>query len=173
MENIKLINGYRLELLSIDQLKSVEKLCEKCFDYYILHEGILPSKEMIREIFTVLPPQKKYEDKFVFGIYNFGNELVGAIDIVKDFPIGGEWMLGLMLIEPSKRGTGLGKIVHEALSIWARDLGARSFRIGVIEENQKGNKFWSALGYTKIKEVYMDFSGNKHRVDVMTLQITD
>lgn len=57
-------------------------------------------------------------------------------------------MLGLMLIEPEERGKGLGNIVHEALVDWAKDLGAKSFRIGVIEENFKGMNFWSDLGYT-------------------------
>ena len=99
--------------------KIVEELCEKCSDYYILHDGILPSKEELDEIFNTLPPNKNYEDKFVLGIYKFDNKLVGIVDIVRNFTIVGEWMLGLMLIEPQERGNGLGKIVHEALVEWA------------------------------------------------------
>ncbi|AWK52980.1 N-acetyltransferase [Clostridium beijerinckii] len=170
MENINLMNGYKIKILYKNNHKIVEELCEKCSDYYVLHDGILPSKEDIVEIFTTIPPNKNYKDKFVLGIYKIDDELVGIIDIVKDYPIDGEWMLGLMLIEPQERGTGLGKIVHEALVEWAINLGAKSFRIGVIEDNQKGANFWSALGYKKIKEVTMDFAEKKHRVNVMTLQ---
>ena len=173
MQNINLINGYKIKPVCIDNHKVVKELCEKCSDYYILHYGILPSKEEIVEIFCTLPPNKKYEDKFVLGIYKFDNELVGIIDIVKDYPIDREWMLGLMLIETQERGNGLGKIVHEALVRWAKDLGAKSFRIGVIEDNQKGVNFWSALGYIKINEVNMDFTEKTHRVNVMTLQISN
>ncbi|WMJ81629.1 GNAT family N-acetyltransferase [Clostridium sp. MB40-C1] len=169
MQNINLINGYKIKHLSRENNNIVEKLCEKCSDYYILHDGILPSKEEIEEIFIALPPNKNYEDKFVLGIYKF-DDLIGIVDVIKDFPTVGEWMLGLMLIEPEARGNGLGKIVHQALIMWAKDLGAKSFRIGVIEDNYKGINFWSALGYTKIKETNMDFVAKTHTVNVMRLQ---
>ena len=172
MQNINLINGYKIKYLSAENNKIVEKLCEKCSGYYILHDGILPSKEQIDEIFTALPPNKNYEDKFILGIYKF-DELVGIVDIIKDFPTIGEWMLGLMIIEPEERGNGLGKIVHEALIGWAIDFGAKSFRIGVIEYNYNGIKFWSSLGYTKIKKVNMNFKTNTHIVNVMRLQFLD
>lgn len=169
MPNINLINGYKIKYLSKENNNIVEKLCEKCSDYYILHDGILPSKEDIDEIFTALPPNKNYEDKFVLGIYKF-DELIGIVDIIKDFPTVGEWMIGLMFIEPEARGNGLGKRVHDALVGWVKNLGAKSFRIGVIEDNYKGINFWSGLGYTKIREVNMDFKAKTHVVNVMRLQ---
>lgn len=46
----------------------------------------------------------------------------------------------------------------------------KSFRIGVIKENNNGINFWSALGYKKIKEVIMDFAEKKHIVNIMTSQ---
>jgi RimJ/RimL family protein N-acetyltransferase len=171
MKNINLMNGYNIKILHENNHKIVEELCVKCSDYYILHQGILPSKEELDEIFNTLPPNKNYQDKFVLGIYKFDNKLVGIVDIVRNFTIVGEWMLGLMLIEPQERGNGLGKIVHEALVEWAINLGAKSFRIGVIKENNRGINFWSALGYKKIKEVTMDFAEKKHIVNVMTLQV--
>lgn len=67
-------------------------------------------------------------------------------------------MLGLMLIKPQERSYGLGKIVQDSLVRWAINLGADSFRIGVIEDNHKGIKFWYSLGYTKIKEANMPFT---------------
>lgn len=167
--NFNLVNDYRVKSLCTDDCNIVEELCEKCSDYYILHDGILPSKEEIDEIFTALPPNKNYEDKFVLGIYKF-DELIGIVDIIKNFPTVGEWMLGLMLIEPEARGNGLGKMVHKALVEWAKNLGAKSFRIGVIEDNCKGINFWSSLGYTKIKETNIGFKAKMHVVNVMRLQ---
>ena len=139
-------------------------------DYYILHEGVLPSKKEALEIFSALPPGKNYEDKFVLGIFKDRNKLIGIIDIVKNFPVDGEWMLGLLFIDPEERGNGLGKLVHEALVQWAVTLGAKSFRIGVIEDNYKGKKFWSNLGYIKIKEVT---NTKKHIVNVMNFRISN
>lgn len=173
MQNINLWNGYKIKSISVDNQNIVKKLCEKCSDYYILHDGILPSEEEIIDgVFTALPPSKKHEDKFVLGIYKFDLELVGIVDIVRDFPTIGQWIIGLMLIEPRERRNGLGKIVHEALVKWAISFGgAKSFRIGVIEDNYKGINFWSSLGYTKVKEVNMDFSEKTHILDVMTLKL--
>jgi len=54
---------------------------------------------------------------------------------------------------------------------WARDLGVKSFRVAVIEENDKGINFWSALGYTKIKEVKMDLTAKTHVVNVMRFKL--
>jgi RimJ/RimL family protein N-acetyltransferase len=170
MQNIELINGYKIKSLCADNYNIVEKLCEKCSDYFILQNGTLPSKEEVDEIFFSLPPDKNYEDKFVSGIYKFNDELVGIIDIVRDYPTAGEWMLGLMLIEPEERGSGLGKIVHKALVDWATDLGAKFFRIGVMEDNYKGANFWSALGYSKIKEVNINCKEKTHVVNVMALK---
>ncbi|MEW9095470.1 MAG: GNAT family N-acetyltransferase [Clostridiaceae bacterium] len=171
MQNINLINGYKIKSIYIEDKKVVEKLCEKCSDYYMLHDGVLPSKDEVDEIFTALPPNKNHEDKFVLGIYKFNNELVGIVDIIRNFPTVGQWMLGLMLIEPEERGSGLGKIIHEALAKWAINLGAKSFRVGAIENNHKGINFWSNLGYKKIKEVNMDFKAKTHTVNVMTLKL--
>jgi len=86
----------------------------------------------------------------------------------KNFPVDGEWMLGLLLIEPEERDNGLGKLIHKGSVQWAVKVGSKSFRIGVIEDNHKGKRFWSDLGYIKIKEVT---NPKKHIVNVMTFQI--
>jgi len=172
MVNLNLNNGYTIGTLTLDELKVVEELNERCSDYYLLHEGEPPSEKDALEIFNVLPPGKNYEDKFVLGIIKDENELVGIIDIVKNFPVEGEWMLGLLYIDPKERRKGLGKLVHETLAQWAIKLGAKSFRIGVLEENYKGKKFWSSLGYQKIKEGSKTDSKQKsHIINVMTVQI--
>ncbi|MEL7657499.1 MAG: GNAT family N-acetyltransferase [Bacillota bacterium] len=172
MMQIDLLNECQMKELSKEKTNLVEELCEKCSDYFILHYGLPASEKEIDEIFIALPPNKSFDDKFVLGIYRF-DELIGLVDIVKDFPTVGEWMLGLMLITPEERGSGLGRAVHEALVIWAKELGAESFRIGVIEDNHKGFAFWSSLGYTKIKEVNMDLNAKTHIVNVMRFSFKD
>jgi GNAT superfamily N-acetyltransferase len=75
-----------------------------------------------------------------------------------------------MLIEPEERGNGLGEVVHEALIGWTINLGAKSFRVGVIEYNNKGINFCSTLGYKKIKRFNMTLKKKTHIVNVMDLQ---
>ncbi|WP_097027043.1 GNAT family N-acetyltransferase [Clostridium peptidivorans] len=171
MINIKLENHYNIRSISIDDIKIMKSLCERCLDYYLLQNAAPPSKEDAEEIFTELPPGKNYEDKFVLGLFNHNDQLIGIIDIVKNFPTLGQWMLGLLLIDPNERCNGLGRIVHNALVKWTIDSGATSLRIGVLEENINGINFWSNVGYTKIKEVSIDFTNKTHKVHVMTLQV--
>ena len=172
MVKLTLKKDYKIKALTVNKQKKLEILNLKCSDYYQLHDGVSPSKKEALEIFNALPPGKNYKDKFVLGIYKYGNELIGIIEIIKNSPIDGEWMLGLMLIAPDERDNGLGKLIHEVLAHWAITLGAKSFRLGVIEENYKGKKFWTDIGYKKINEETMDFSKKTHIVDVMTFQIS-
>jgi RimJ/RimL family protein N-acetyltransferase len=65
------------------------------------------------------------------GVFKDSNKLIGIIAIVRNFIAVGQWIIGLMLIDPEERGNGLGKKVHGALVKWAIKLGAKSFRIGV------------------------------------------
>lgn len=173
MQLIKLSNNYTIRSISLIDLDNVEKLCNKCLDYFLLASGMPPTKEEVESIFTDLPPGKSNEDKFVLGIYGFENELTGIIDIVKNYPVDGEWILGLLLIEPSRRGCGLGRTVHEALVGWAKDLGAKFLRIGYVENNNMAAKFWASLGYSKIDEVNTELHGKSHIVNVMTLNISN
>ena len=173
MRDIVLKNGYSVRRLGKDAYTALLDLCVSCSDYYLLHCGVSPAKREVDEIFLDLPPDKGYEDKFVLGVFDAEDMLVGILDVIRDYVIKGEWTIGLMLLDPKQRGKGLGTIVHEALVVWAVELGAKSFRLGAIEENPKGLAFWSSLGYEKIKEVEMTLTEKTHIVNVMTLHFTE
>ena len=170
MNDIIIDKDYKLKIITDEYMKLVQGLCEKCIDYYGSYYGTYTIIDVAKEIFEDIPPNKDYIDKFVFGIFNNNRDLVGIIDIVRDFPINEEWIIGLMLIEPNERERKLGKTIHKSLIKWASSLGARSFRIGVIKDNYVAMKFWTGLGYKRIKEVTMDLSGKKNIVYVMRLE---
>ncbi len=173
MFEISLKNGYKINRISKESFSAVFDLCVRCADYYYLHCGVSPEEREVYEIFDDLPPNKGYEDKFVLGVYDPQFKLVGVLDVIRDYVDKGEWTIGLILLDPSNRGRGLGKTVHEALIDWAKGLGAKSFRIGVIEENLTGQHFWKATGYKKIKDVSMTLTKKTHTVNVMTLVFPD
>ena len=72
MVYLDISSDYKIKSLTVDKLKSIENLNLKCSDYYLLHDGVLPSKKEALEIFNDLPPGKNYEDKFALGIYKGG-----------------------------------------------------------------------------------------------------
>ena len=171
IRNISLTNGCRLRQLSEHDIGTVQKLCEQCPDYFLLHEGAPVPATAAAEIFSALPPGKTQKDKFVFGVERPDGTLAGIVDLVRDFPEKGVWMLGLMLLTPEERGKGTGRTAHGALAQWAKALGAKLLRIGVVEENEGGALFWDALGYRKQKETVLELGTKTHTVNILTLQV--
>ncbi len=154
--------------LSLDDIESVDQLCKECEDYFLLHDGCLHTKKNLEEIFTSLPPNKQPQDKFVLGIF-YKDQLIGIIDLVRDFPTIGQWIIGLFLLKEKERGKGIGKLIHSTLSEIVLNLNGKSLRIGVSKENVNGLKFWGNLGYKKIKESNMKIGNKLHKVYTMVL----
>lgn len=166
----KIQNGnkeYTIRQLSIKDEKDVQQLCEHCSDFFMIVEGRLPQKNAGYEILTELPPNKDVKDKFVFGIYNDDSNLIAAIDLIRNFKIEKEWTLGLMMIDTSERGKGLGKRLHGFVKEWTSIFQAHSLRIGVVSDNQSAYKFWSSLGYTEVDRISMKFGEKDNIVIVM------
>ncbi len=171
MKYLNLKNGYKIEMLNTNDVAKVFSLCVKCSDFYMLHDGVIPTIEDADDIFTSLPPNNTYDDKLVLGIYNLIGELVGIIEIVKNYPIINQWIIGTVFIEPDERSNGLGRLSHDAIKEWAKSLGVKALRLGVIEENEKGIKFWSSVGYEKKNEVKKDYKNKTHTVYVMIMDL--
>jgi GNAT superfamily N-acetyltransferase len=153
--------------LNIEDAGSLQKLCIRCTDFYILTEGMEPNIDSGNEILADLPPDKNYSDKAVLGVFNNKNVLVAVIDIVRNFPNEGEWILGLLLIDPSERGKGLGKKLHNIIKEIATKYNAKTLRLGVVEDNHKGHGFWHSLGYYEIDRVAKRYGIKDNTVIVM------
>ncbi|UYO98829.1 GNAT family N-acetyltransferase [Oceanotoga sp. DSM 15011] len=161
---------YKLKILDKTDYEIIKNLYEKCSDYFILSSNTKASNEDIDELLFKLPPNKTLEDKFIFGMFLKDN-LIGVIDLIKNFPEKYEWIIGLFLIDPSKRKQGFGKMFHNKLLEFAKSNNAKSIRIGVIEENIDGIKFWENIGYKKTDEISMKIKNKNHIVDIMKLKL--
>jgi len=156
--------------LSLNDIESVGELCKECEDYFLLCNGTLHTRKDLEEIFTSLPPNKLSQDKFVLGIFYKG-QLIGVIDLIRNFPVFGQWIIGLFLLKEKERGKGIGKLIHRTLSKIVLKESGKSLRIGVIKENVNGLNFWKNLGYKKIKESEMKFENKLHTVYTMVLEL--
>ncbi|WP_446896954.1 GNAT family N-acetyltransferase [Clostridium sp. LBM24168] len=173
MYKIYAADGCEIKITKIDNdnIDIIFEFCKRCNDYYMMHGGVEASRKDVEEIFEELPPGKNYNDKFVFGIFKNYDKLIGIIDIVKNFPVSNQWMLGLMLIDPMERRKGLGRIVHCRLTEWAGGLGAESFRIGVVDKNIEGLRFWKSLGYREIRKAEIQLKNEVNKLYVMVLNL--
>ena len=160
-------NEYSIKILSKEDENKVQELCEKCSDFFMLIEGRLPEKNAGYEILNDLPPKKELKDKYVFGVYKDSTYLVAVVDFVKDYKIIGEWLIGLLMIDPSERGKGLGERIHDFLKNTVMEFHAHKLRIGVVEENHRAYNFWIGLGYIEVNRVNVKYGNNHQTVIVM------
>jgi hypothetical protein len=58
------------------------------------------------------------EGKFLIGIFARPEELSGVLDVIRDYPTQGEWWLGVLMLEPARRGEGLCEGVCRAVEQW-------------------------------------------------------
>lgn len=163
---IEVTQGFCLRLMSKEEITELWTLCEACMDYFLLADGVFEGLETAHNILTAVPPGKSAEDKLVFGVRKCGR-LVGVVDLVRDFPGQGEWMLGLLLITPEERSMGLGAKIHQELVLWAEKHGAETLRIAVLEKNAGAYRFWAGLGYSIIETKTVDVGTKRHTCHVM------
>lgn len=168
---INLDNKYIIKQISLEQSSQIEKLYNLCSDYHIICSGREANEQDIKDIFTYTD-KKIIEDSLTLGIYE-SSELIGLIDIFKNYPKINTWSIGLLLLAPNKRGNKLGSLVHNELKKYALSIGADSFSIGVLEENILAHKFWKSLGYNKVKESNIKFGEKEHIVHVYELKLSD
>lgn len=164
---------FELRILTENDKNIIEHFFEEASDYAIIESGESNPQLECESLLNDLPPEKTKSDKFVYGIFNDKSILIGLVDLLKDFPTKGEFMLGLLEFVPEVRHQGLGKAVHEILVEKVRHLGANSLRIGVLEVNIAALKFWKSLGYIKFKETELEFGSKRQKIDVMRLNLKD
>ncbi|MGL4337015.1 MAG: hypothetical protein ACRCST_08960 [Turicibacter sp.] len=79
------------------------------------------------------------------------------------------WMIGLLLLSPNERNNKLGKIVHEEIKKYAVTQLADTLRIGVLEQNDKGLKFWKSIGYQHVKSTTITIGNKKSHLNILNL----
>ena len=161
------LEGYRLATLSPTEEPLVQALLERCADYIELVAGLSPSPELTHDLYTLLPAGKGDEDKILLGIFAGPGELVGLLDAVRDYPAHGVWFLGLLLLEPARRGQGLGEKIYRAFEQWAKILEAQSICLSVAQQNEQAYRFWQRLGFEEIERRPPELFGAKESIFIL------
>lgn len=166
------VNGdsYIIREMNEKDEAAIQDLCERCFEFNILTEGQMPGEKAGYEILNDLPPGKELKDKKVLGVYD-EDLLVAVVEMVKDYKVPGEWIIGLFMIDPVRRGNNLGSAIHNYIREFVALNGGSLLRIGVIEKNAKGLNFWKKLGYREVERKEQTFGKKEHTVIVMNLKI--
>jgi GNAT superfamily N-acetyltransferase len=137
----------RLVELGAGDLAALQALFERCSAFFQLVHGSPPRRDEASRWLAELPPGKASDDRLVFGLRDDEERLVGAVDVVRDYPAAREYWLGTMIIEPSIRGVGLGAWFHAQVLAWIRTQGARGVQLCVQKQNPGAIRFWAREGY--------------------------
>ena len=144
---------FRAVPLTADDGPRVQHLLEACADYFELTFGHPPGRDEAQSLFYAGPEiDTRPDNKMLLGIWETdGDKLLGVIDAFRDYPDRGSWYIGLLLLSPHVRGSGLGKRVLEAFAARARAGGAREIQLNVVEQNAAGRRFWESAGFAELR----------------------
>jgi GNAT superfamily N-acetyltransferase len=145
------LQDYSVRRLLLEDIGAIQELHEKCLDYMLLVEGHPAEQKAIVEEFQFVPPGKSQDDKFIFGIVNLQNRLIGLPDVLRWYPDETTWWIGLLLLLPEARSHGLGQKIVQGLVEYVRANGGQAIMLGVVEENKPAYRFWSRMGFDLVR----------------------
>ncbi|MDY6898267.1 MAG: hypothetical protein SWZ49_09345 [Cyanobacteriota bacterium] len=74
--------GYSVKLLKLKDAKILQTLYDQCTEFALLTDGKPPSATAAREEFDALPDGKTREDKYIFGLLDSQDKLIGMIESI-------------------------------------------------------------------------------------------
>jgi GNAT superfamily N-acetyltransferase len=155
--------GLEVRALGEEEACEIDALLVRCADFIRLSEGHDPAPGDGMLLLEERPASAPEVEKLVLGLYD-GPCLIGILDLLRDYPAPGVWHLGLMLIEPPRRRAGIGAALLAALGEWISGQGGRVLRLGVVEQNAAGHRFWARQGFSDIAQVDQDLGPFRRRV---------
>ncbi len=118
-------------------------------DYIRLERGTRPGPEVTEEFFTDLPPGCSASAAHKLGLEDRETgQLLGLADLAFGYPTATDAYLGLMILAASARGRGLGASLLAHVEALARDGGAGTLFLSVLDANPRGRAFWQRQGFT-------------------------
>lgn len=142
-----------LKALYREDIPGLQDLLEKCADYLEFQDEGPVSSTAAERLFQERPENIGPENKTIFGIYLKETQaLIGVFDIITEYPDPTTLCLGLLLIDPAYRDKGNGMTAYCEFEKWALSRKISRIRLGVLDGNDQGLKFWNKAGYTETGE---------------------
>lgn len=143
-----------ISISSLDGQRDSEqlvKLFDACRDFQILVEGTYAGAAVaVHDLLFGLPPGRGLQDKLTLGVFGPTGRLLGVCELLQDYPDSGDLWIGLLLLRPEQRGTGLGSALLRSVMDWAKAHGYVHIGLGVVVQNEAGFRFWQRSGFLEI-----------------------
>ncbi len=164
---------YHTRLLQPPDIPALQLLFERAADYFEVATGVSPGKDEAKLAFVAGPPTRAVDDKRMIGVFDSHDELVGILDALAGFPDEGEWTMGMLLLDPRQRGSGLGRVLLREYESWAARCGARKLHTALVSHHARGIRFLEASGYARQHEVENYDAGGRRATVVFLSKETE
>jgi ribosomal protein S18 acetylase RimI-like enzyme len=157
-----------IERLGIKHADELQRLLERCSDYYETCEHRPTPADAAYAEFAP-PPGRVLDDLFVFGLRSAAGELIGVNCIVRHWPKKPEeWWLSGQIIDPAHRNHGVGTAFYRDVEAFVVAQGGRVIQAAVVERNTAAERFWRRIGFREIeRQDYVAPSGWPTRIIMM------
>lgn len=153
----------RVEHITEAHLPQVLALLQSNAHYFSLTQKHSPSLEECRADMTALPPGRGMEHKRFLALYR-ENTCVAVVDFVTGYPTPETGYLGLLIVDGTVRGKGLGRAVLEGVFRAAKGEGLTKIALACHVVNRPGLAFWRAHGFCEVNGTYRVTDGERHRL---------
>lgn len=131
----------------------LQRLLERCSDYYELHEGCTTPGDAGEYELTATPETATPGDLHVFAVEDPTGTLHAMAQLLRNCPERGTWWIGMLVVAPELRGRGIGpRLLRHAYGVAAAE-GATTIKLLVSTNNPRGQRFWEAAGFRDTEEI--------------------
>ena len=152
---------YTVRLLTEADIPDLYQLCVSNPRYYS-YLKCEPDPETLKGELIALPPGKTLDDKYFAGIYQDGH-LIAILDLITGYPNPQTAFIGWFMVDGALQGTGIGRGFVAELCAYLKDRGFDQIRLGCIEENAEGRRFWERNGF--------DYTGKQYSTENYTVLV--
>jgi GNAT superfamily N-acetyltransferase len=122
-------------------------------EYHRIVSGEAPGATEAQDDFdSTVPEGWPYTRRWILGLFDEGGAMIGVADLISDLFAPGVWNVGLFVVATRLHGQGAAQALYSGLESWMRDNGARWLRLGVVEGNARGARFWERSGYVDVRK---------------------
>ncbi len=164
------VAGFEVRLLGPADGGALDELYFACADFFEMVEGRAPATGDGLNLLSARPEGLTLENKLLFGLFDLGR-LIGAIDLLRDYPERRRWYLGLMIFASTSRNRGLGALAFKALRTWVLSQGGQSIRLIVQSQNPRALEFWLRQGFSNVGTAIHQGDAKENQVHQLELTL--
>ena len=156
--------GFQVGGLDLADAPRLQRLFDACADYSVFENGAAYPPDAAQTEFATAPPGRTVADKFMFGLIDGEGDTVGLIACDRGWPDAGCWWIALMLVDPAQRGCGVAQAFLAGFVEWVAAQGAGRIELAVLDENERGQRFWRRQGFSHIRGTEPRTIGTKRHI---------